>query len=540
MSPQDEKPDLIQLPSGAEALHRSIAQKAALTLGRLVDGNGLKEGQIRLAREETYICRIPASITVRLATEIITKRVKGQAAQGAVVNSSAEAVAVAGALEKGLLKEPDVLQEINVALKNDPGQGFGMEPLSLRLATQKNIFSAINTCPQCQGSASLSCMSCNGSGSMPCTTCAGSGFSSCRWCNGTGQVLGQVGSYVQCMHCQGGRTPCPTCRGSMSITCSNCRGQGRTACAECGQTGFVTEIYQVNSIARCTFDTDWRDVPPEARNAANKLGVRELATAKHAEIIWQPSIARPDDIYIPCVAFLPIARAEFTAEGQSFPVLIAGLQGRIIEIEPLLDKHVKPGISALMKLSKGPMARQALIDTACKYRLIRQVLAGLTRSSKKNVYQRLCKGYPQVLSDKYARATVKYAASAMNTLSAGPRYKGLAAGTLLTVLPATIYYLTPLRHFLLARLAQHILAVDIAVWLAGWGIAVYAIKLMTGRALKTLLPGTVSMKTGALPPAGMQGLAALLTTGLVCFAIAASAVDKPIWILYIFKPGSGG
>ena len=536
MSPPDEKTGLIQLPPGAEILHRSIAQKAAQTLGRLVEGNGLKEGQIRLSREETLICRIPAAITIKLATEIITKRVKGQAAQGILVSSSAEAATAAGALEKGLLKDPDVLKEISDALKNDAGQGFGAPSLSLRLTGQQKYFSAVNACLKCQGSAFLSCMSCNGSGSMPCTTCGGSGASACRWCNGMGQVLGQSGTYIPCMHCQGGRTPCPTCRGNMSITCSNCRGQGRTGCTECGQTGFMTEIYQVDGIAHCTFDIDWHDASPDTKSVVTKLGVRELATAKHAEIIWQQPAIRPEDIYIPCVAFLPIAKAEFAAEGQSFPALVAGLHGRIIEIDPVLDKYVKPGISALMKLSKGPMARQALIDTACKYRLIRQVLAGLTRSSKKNVYQRLCKSYPQVLSDKYARATVKYAASAVNTLSAGPRYRGLAAGTILATVPAALYYLTPLRHFLLDT--QYLPAADIAVWLAGWGIAVYAIKFMTGRALKKLLPGTVSMDKSALPSAGIQGFAALLTTGFVCLSIAACAADKPSWLLYILKSGS--
>jgi hypothetical protein len=189
-----------------------------------------------------------------------------------------------------------------------------------------------------------------------------------------------------------------------------------------------------------------------------------------------------------------------------------------------------------MKLSKGPMARQDLIDTACKYKLIRQTLALLARSSKKNVYQRLCKAYPLILSTKYAGATVKYAASAMTTLSARPRYQGLAAGTAQATLLSALYYMTPLRTILLAQLtSQYIFTVDIAIWLAGWGIAVYAIRLITAAALKKLLPKTVEMGKNGLPSAGMQGLGALLTTGLVWFAIAARAAEKPEWATSILK-----
>jgi len=141
-----------------------------------------------------------------------------------------------------------------------------------------------------------------------------------------------------------------------------------------------------------------------------------------------------------------------------------------------------------------------------------------------------------MLSDKYARATVKYAATAVATLSAGPRYKGLALGTLLAGLPAAAYFMTPLRALLLAQLMQqYIIVADIIVWLAGWGIAVYTIRFITAASLKKMLPGTVPLDKGGLPAAGMQGFAAGLTTGLVWFAIAARAAEKPEWMLHILK-----
>jgi len=537
----------IELPPGSVLLHRSIAKKAVENLGRMVDGNGMKADQIRLSREETRIYSIPAYIAVKLTTEVLKKRVQGKAIQGMEVATQAEAMDTAEGLIKTMLKDFDVQRQISEGLKKDPGRGFGMDQLIILLPAQRKDFSAITPCPKCSGEAFVSCARCNGSGNIPCTTCMGTGSSPCQKCQGMGRVQDQTGTFVPCLPCQNtGRILCQSCRGQRFLVCTTCRGQKRVGCAECKQTGSFTEIYQVDYKAECTFEADWRDVPNDAKVAAHKLGLRALAIENHAEILWQPLEARslenrPDAIYVPCIAFLPVAKAEFSApDGHIYPALVAGLRGRILEIEPVLDPYVKPGISALMKLAKGPLARQALIDTACKYRLIRQTLAGLARSSQKTVYQQLCKNYPLMLSDKYARATVKYAASAVAALSAGPRYKGLAAGTLLATLPAALYYLTPLRHILLTQMMQrymepYILAPDIAVWLACWGIAVYTIRLVTSISLKKMLPDSVPLDKGGLPAAGLQGLAALLTTGLVWFAIAARAAEKPVWVMHILK-----
>ncbi len=459
-----------------------------------------------------------------------------------MVSSEIEAISRAEGLAKDMIKGLEVHDEVTEGLKKDPGHGFGMKQLTIPLASLRKEFSNINACLKCHGEGFSLCAHCNSSGNMPCTMCTGHGFSPCQWCHSTGRVQDSHGTYVPCLHCQNtGRIPCITCQGHKYIQCAYCRGQGKVSCTECGQAGFFTEVYQVEYKAQCVFDIDWREVPREVQDAAHKLGIRELATENHAEILWQPPEVRPGDIYITCMAFLPLSKAEYLApEGRIYPALVAGLQGRFLEIEPVLDENVKPGINALIRLSKGPMARQALIDTACKYRLIRQVLAGLAHRSKRTVYQTLMKEYPLMLSEKYARATIKYAHSAVISLSAGPRYKGLALGTVLSALPAAAYYMTHLRPLLFAQMYQryidqYILIPDIIVWLAGCFIAVLTIKYTTAAGLKKMLPETVPMDKGGLPSAGKQGLGAFLTSGAVWFAIAARAAEKPAWIISIFK-----
>ena len=58
MLPADKIPD-----SPAEE-HFNICQAAAVFLGRLADGNGLKPNQLRLARHDTAVHQLPASVTV--------------------------------------------------------------------------------------------------------------------------------------------------------------------------------------------------------------------------------------------------------------------------------------------------------------------------------------------------------------------------------------------------------------------------------------------------------------------------------------------
>jgi hypothetical protein len=533
----EEQAPKIELPPQSAVLHRAIAQKAAENLGRMCDGNGLKADQVKLTRADTAIERIGGYVSIKLATQTQRSQGKGRAAQGMAVESAADVAAIAEGQISNMLRDGGFHEQMRALLQKDPGEGFGMDSVVLPLPGQRKDFSVTSPCPTCAGNTLVNCHACGGRGNSPCPTCRGNGFSNCIGCQGLGRVLDPSGTYIPCMRCQGtGKNFCATCRGQRTIACSTCRGQCRIGCLDCGQTGFLTEIYKVNYTAECSFDVDWRETSSEGRAIGHKIGLRALATEKHIEIIWQEPKALAGEIRLPCTAFLPIAKAEFSIEGRAWPAVVAGLQGRIIDIEPVLDDYLKPGINALMNLSKGPLARQALIDTACKYRLIRQTLTGLARFSQKNVYQRLNKSYPLMLSDKYARATVKYAASAVATLSARPRYEGLAAGTVIAALLTAVYFMMPLRHLLVVYIPPlFMLAPDVIVWLAGWGITVYTIKRLTARGLQKLLPGSLQIGKGALPSAGPQGWMGLLTTGVVWLLIAFCAAEKPGWILHFFK-----
>lgn len=528
-------------PAAPAEIHFAISQKAAATLGSRVDGNGLKAQQVLLARHETLVHQVPGAVTVRLKPEIVKSQLKGKHPQGQVLDSYAAVLSHSEGDIAALLGGRDVQQEILQATGKLPGQGFGMEPLTLALHTAKKEFSSIDMCLKCNGATFLPCNPCNATGKIPCKACNGQGFVSCQTCFGSGQVQQHDGSAGPCPQCQStGKIQCLACQGLKTMICTACQGQCKTGCTECGQSGFLTHLYQVVYKASLLFEPDLRQTPPDVRQIIDKLGVKQLATEGHAEIFRQPPEIRENAIYIPFIALLPVAQAEFSIEGKPCPATVAGLRGRILQIDPVLDALVKPGIKALQSMSKGPLASQNLIDTACKYRLIRETLSDLTRRPKKAVYQKLVRDYPLILSAKYANATIHYANMALLSIGTGPRNKGLLAGTALSALLAAGYYLTPARGRILAALlqkniSQHIFLLDVAVWLLGWAIAVLTIKFIAAQAFRKLLPDSIQTGKNDLAAAGHQGLWALPASLAAGLLIALFSAAKPEWMLPVLK-----
>ena len=534
--------EAFELPREVETAYRAIPEKGGVVLASLADGNGMRADEVRLVSGETVIYLIPATVTITLAPEMAKSQLNGQNPQGDVLGSEGEVMSASAALLPEFLKGEAVRQDILETLRQQPGDGFGMKPKTIALKSVRRVFSVITTCPQCRGETVVPCPPCQGRGRIPCQTCRGMGVTKCVTCFGTGLMQDPSGERVPCMRCQRrGNIVCHTCNGLKEMACQSCSGQGRTGCSVCAQSGAQTNVYQMSAKASFTFEIDWRKVPQEAKDTAEKLGGEQIVAKKHAEIYWQLPEARDKNLVIEGIACFPIASAVYSVGGKSFPAKVAGLQGRIVEMDPVLDPHVKPGISALSKLSKGPLAADALMGTACKFKLVRRVLGEVSKRPKKAVYQDIVRDYGVILSDKYARAAVSSAVQALQAISKGPRIKGLVFGAVLAGALAAVYYMTPLRVSLYTTLAQkgferYIDIVDAGDWLIGALAAVFVIRLTVARALGKMLPASVHAEDkGGLPSAGAQGFMAFPAAAVVCVAVAALAAHKPEWILAVLK-----
>ena len=534
------EPDFV--PEQPSEQHFLIGQKAADRLGRLVDGNGLKAEQVRLSRHETLVHQLPGEVRIALKPDIIKGQLKGNRPHGIVCGSEAEVVGKADGLAQEFIATKDIQIELLQVLDKDPGRGWGMKPFHHPLAITRKEFSVVDQCTKCAGLTYYNCPMCHMTGALTCGGCNGQGMAQCPICFGQGAMQASDGGRVTCGRCAAtGRVPCITCQGAKLLRCTTCAGQGKIGCTECDRSGYWTHIFDMSFHAEAEFDLDRQQVPPDVLAVVDRLGIRELATIGHAEIFRLIQNPEPKHLSIPFVAFLPLCNAEFSIEGKIYPSGVAGLTGRIMGIDPVLDPVLKPGINALFKLSKGPLAAEALVDQACKFRALRQVITGLSHHSKKQVYQMLVKEYPLVISDKFLKAAIKYADIGVLALSKGPRIKGLLIGTAVATLLYAGYYIGPVRGIVNEQLAaelmaRHILLVDVVVWAAGYLLTWLAIKHMAKGALEKMLPGeVVDTSDKGLPAAGAQGWHAVGTTLLAWAACAFAAVAKPLWVLMVLK-----
>ncbi|MBI1215737.1 MAG: hypothetical protein GC185_07960 [Alphaproteobacteria bacterium] len=529
--------DSTELPDQPDERHFEIAQNAAERLARQLDGNGLKAEQVRLGRHETLVHELPGQMIVALKPDIATAELKGKTPRGEVLRTRDEVMARAEGDVEGYLADANVHAELQQEMDRDAGRGFGKPDYRQALQCARNEFSIVDKCSRCNGETTLDCNQCGHTGHVPCPQCNTVGTVQCPICYGTGQQDAPGGGKMDCKRCFGKRlVTCPNCQGQRQMRCLNCNGLGQVNCVDCGRSGYATHLFQVSYHAECGFQLERQFIPQEVQEVVDALGVRNIATEGHAEIFRMNPQIENNRIVFPFTAVLPTARADFQVAGKTYPATVAGLHSRLLEIEPMMDKLIKPGINALFKLSKGPMASEALIDAACRYKVIRFALSGLMGHSKRQIYARITKEYPAILTEKYAKATVQYSEVAMLAIAAAPRKRGFIIGAVIAGALDAGWYLGPLRAQAVAAMtaagkAAQVPAADGAVWLAGFLATFFTIKVLAGRALKDLLPENVKneQKQG-LPPAGALGYWALPLTAAVWLALAFFAHPHPGWI----------
>lgn len=226
---------------------------------------------------------------------------------------------------------------------------------------------------------------------------------------------------------------------SVISDCTACTGKAQTSCTMCGGSGSTTTTLTVRYSAEISF-TLWRQgADMTALAAAEKLGIKKMASDNLADIFILPLVADGTRLKSSCVAVLPLAKIDFSLEGRFVTAVVAGKKGQIVSLDPILDKFIKPGVAALLKLSRGPLALDSLVSMAMKYRLVRQTLQSVLIYPRGTVYKQLQRDYPIGVSDKYLRAAVKYASSAIDALMIEPRKQGLRLGFVLSLIVSAVY-----------------------------------------------------------------------------------------------------
>lgn len=316
---------------------------------------------------------------------------------------------------------------------------------------------------------------------------------------------------------------------SVITACSNCAQSPQPNCTICAGSGASTKILTTRYSAEISF-TLWRQgADVAALEAIEKLGIKTVGTDDLGDVFIMPLVADGTRLRAPCVVFIPLAKIEFSLEGRFVTAIVAGKQGKIVTLDPILDKFIKPGVAALLKLSRGPLAVDSLVSMAMKYRLVRQTLQALLVYPRKSVYLQLKRDYPIGVSDKYLRAAVKYAAAAQDALMVEPRRQGLRIGVLLSLLLSLIYLYTLRPMIGDATLA---LAADVVCVALLSAMTMFIIKK---RAAQRIVAITRAAKAPPqLPAMGREGMKAPVLVALAFFAAALLVPVKPYYVQVVF------
>lgn len=499
--------------------NHDIVDKARAWIAACFEGNGLKSEQIRLKQHKTSLHDIPAEVTVTLVPDFRLTSAPGRSPQGETVASKQDAAIKIAAFAGAALSSSSIASDIRTTLDADTSRGWGMGALRIPLAQTKKEFFCIEPCPQCSGRNFVPCVDCKSTGNIPCPFCYNTGV----YQQGSGQ-----------------RLPCIRCNAQGHTPCLRCNGQKQIACASCRRQGVWTHAWKGQCLAEFHFSPLRAQAEPEIWAIAEMLGFQTLATEGHALLKIGDPVLQGQTLHVPVTASLPVTQAEFLIEGKAKTATLAGWKGRVVKIDPLLDPYIKPGINALLKLSKGPMAALALMTTACKCRLVRNALIAAAAHSRKAAYNEIKQEYALIVSDKYARATAQHAGNLIQIVSARPKRLGLMLGLLVSSLMAGTYYFMDGRlqagALLKARgMERFIVGVDFSVWAASLAISIIIIRVLASTTMKKILPPEILAGKRASVSAGLYALYALGATLIVFLAISAVSPVKPEWMLPALK-----
>lgn len=508
-----------------------LCEMARAFLAEFAKDNAPRGSELRLASAEGGIYRFPGELTVTLKTHTDERRIEGRLAQGGpVVSTRAEAGRTLAGLERAAQKGEPVRRAIARLFAEEEAAGFGLEKdRRIALPESKSEFSMTEQCQECAGIGQRSCTHCLGQGMIPCATCRGQGQQICPACHGARHVNDPNGQSHSCAACNAqGYQVCGQCRGQMRVNCPKCGATMQEPCVACNQTGWHSVVFENRFDLSFSFSADLGVLPPDVARAVLARGLKKMA--RDGDIAITPDIGVTATGALKGIydAVLPVAAVEFTLGGASFSALIAGQNARVIATDAFLDPVVKPGIVALQSIAKGPMATGPLIATACRFRLLRGVLSDLMHRTRKQSYQRLLAAYPLILSEKYAKASVKYAAQALESLTAKARRGGAILGALAAGVFYRLWFDPVLQQKMPARLpAQVDLALDGLAVLAGIFMAIYVVRVRTLSSLRNTLPAEIALNR--LPVAGKWGNRAALMALLLLIPVMETVGQAPRW-----------
>ncbi len=548
----------------------NIAELGREHISQLVKGNGADEHDVRLVASKLENFSFTVMVRPNFQEKLTENKIVGNKGAGEVCGSKEDMLQKIAVLKQNYAQDAHILFLLFNKLKKLPHMGWGRDnKIILDELTHNYIYS--EQCSQCQGARENPCSKCHGKGNIPCFNCKGFGLMDCLYCHATGRVADGQGGQKECPKCYGRiKTKCTECLGKKYMICDLCRGSRYIPCKNCGQTGYLSVQTKIEFEILATATIDEKQLPTSILKLYEQKGQEKLATELHAKVTLLASdevkkatelikeeidnnaeastnphaisvaenntqnIVIVDNHILHYLVEIPVAKAEISIAAKRYGADIVGYQAWFSNIDNFIDILIKPAIVALQKISKGPMAQQSLINKALKYRIIKEIFSNIGKKSKGQIFKMLKFEYPHGLSDKYAKAAIKFADIAISKITEKPKIKAVIASSLLSTVIFAIWFLVPLRKFIQNMDVNTKFYIDITLLAVISFASHYIVRLFAAKSLKKLVAsynsGDASNIKEILPPAKNHGIYAIFITFAIFLIMAYMSPVSPLWL----------
>jgi hypothetical protein len=538
----------------SDAPSTPLTARALERLQKLAEGNGLAPDAIKLLGADEKIWALEGLMKLEPVAEAQVAHYAGsvRGLGRKVMRDTAALREEVERRQKEFREGADWLPAAVKQLKEQPGEGWGLDDVRIALPDRSATFAASEICPSCQGSKMLVCQSCSGQGTVLCNHCNGSRQEFCYNCAGRG--VNPANPDQPCVICNGRRyIPCRFCRATGQMSCPACHGRRGTACTACKGAGSMTQEVALTCSARTHFTIASNiDFPSGLRRGLDRVGIANLPNG-YADIeTFQPKPVEDDDsLAIPPPrmgtghegpedakakapkpeihyrAQLPYADLRMSFAGKPALVSAFGKRGALIGVPAFLDAALEPWREKLKSAAKG----DSDIEDALGARVMRDALT-LQLSGKSDVRE-LRRLYPLGLSAETAQEIMSNMRLALNRFTLRTRaLTAVLCGLVSGVLFGGIF-LTPVHALGMEGLPALVgLAADAIVLCIILGLSWFALSSSISLALRKRFPG---LQIPLIQKIGKTGLTMLGVIVLLFIAAVLFAPVRPEWLALLFK-----
>ncbi|MBU0800778.1 MAG: hypothetical protein KKA05_07210 [Alphaproteobacteria bacterium] len=523
-----------------EPLDKDLIDRAVLLLRGVARGNGLMSGQIIAGEVSGEVLNFEGLAYFKIEPKTSEKRVPGKE-KGQVIGSASEMRSkIQNAVEKAA-SNPDVRKHTIQVLKKRPDLGAFMSNQYVTLEKLRQLFVVHEGCAPCGRDGKTMCQMCAGKGSTKCKKCFGTKDMPCTLCRGT-KVIGTAQGQKTCTRCHGhGRITCTVCRHTGIIPCPTCKRTGNMPCQNCNGTGWHSLVGTLEVKAKSRFDYDRAALPPDITPRIDELGPK-IITEKHmqAAIIEDEerfkqlaAISKADEYIIPYHLRLPVGKVTFVLPKKQ--ELQADLFGFLPVLENLPAFLEAPLAKAFAALEAGKL-REAM-----RARFVSESVMTALRHPRKKALRMMHKRYPYGIGAERLQKTIIAANGILKKIVTGPRWMGLAVGSVVAAALYAGYFIAPSRQMLRgvvdAQGAPDIVMkiADGGMFLIGALIAATVAQQMVRQGMRKAL-GKLAEKIPSrqlAPPAVMPFIVGLVISALLFVGTVEGAhimkKDPPAW-----------